>query len=100
MNRLIKLGIEMALKVEPLEDKELEDWRMDQCRGCDRYDAENDKCKECGCFMEIKTGLKYNHNPKKWGRVEVTHCPLGRWNDLEIANSYRKVDGLEPLEAE
>ncbi len=31
------------------------------------------------------------------GRSEVTHCPEGRWGDIEIANHYRKLDGLELL---
>ena len=97
MNRLIKLGIEMILKVEPLNDPELEKERYDKCRSCDKYDAKNDKCSVCGCFMEIKTPLKYNINPKKMGRVEITHCPLGKWDDKDIANQYRQLDGLEPL---
>lgn len=94
------MGIEMALKVEPLDDPKKTEWRKEQCRKCDKYDAENDKCTVCGCFIDIKSELKYNHNPKKWGRIEITHCPLGKWDDMDIANMYRKVDGLEPLTGE
>lgn len=97
MNILIKKGIELALKVEPLDDKILENERLDTCKKCENYDINNDKCGVCGCYMEIKVGLKYNRNPKKGGRIEITHCPMGKWNDIETANVYRKIDGLSSL---
>lgn len=97
MNILIKKGIELALKVEPLDNEELEQFRMETCKSCEHYNKDNDKCGVCGCFMEIKTGLKYNRNPKKLGRIEITHCPEGKWNDVRTANAYRKIDGLNEL---
>lgn len=37
------------------------------CSGCDRYIRLIDQCKECGCFMRVKTSLK------------AAKCPLGKW---------------------
>jgi hypothetical protein len=101
---MIKGIIEAALTIEPMSDEEEIKRRYDICKSCPRFSGfenkkkgDNDKCLECGCYMEIKTGLKYNRNPKKGFRIEVTHCPLGKWGDLAVANSYRERDGLEPI---
>lgn len=37
------------------------------CRDCDRLLRATWSCKECGCFMKIKT------------RVPSAECPLGKW---------------------
>jgi len=70
--------------------------RLMKCQGCPFYNMAKDKCANCGCFMKIKTGFLKNHNPKKLGRTEITHCPLGQWieGELEIVNEYRKLDKL------
>ena len=70
--------------------------RIEVCFKCENRDPENEKCKVCGCFLDLKTTTEINWNVKR-NRQEVTHCPLGKWNDLEIANEYRKTDGLGPL---
>jgi hypothetical protein len=70
--------------------------RMSVCFKCENRDPENEKCKVCGCFLDLKTTTDINWNVKR-NRQEVTHCPLGKWNDLETANEYRKIDGFEPL---
>ena len=67
--------------------------RFEICKACDRYQSSNMKCGECGCFMDIKTTLLTNINPVKL-RTEKTHCPLGRWGDVDIANFYRQLDKL------
>jgi len=41
--------------------------RMETCEGCDRFDKETSRCKECGCFMKTKTQL-----------ASAT-CPLNKW---------------------
>lgn len=71
--------------------------RMKVCLNCEKFNPDTVKCRQCGCFLEIKTGCKTNFNPKKL-RTEITHCPLGRWNDKKIANQYRALDGLELLD--
>lgn len=70
--------------------------RFNVCLGCDRRDEKENTCKECGCFLDLKCGAKTNWNAKKL-RTEITHCPLGKWNDKETANVYREMDGKELL---
>lgn len=70
--------------------------RMNTCFKCENRNIENEKCNVCGCFLDLKTTTEINWNPKK-NRQEVTHCPEGKWNDLETANKYREIDGLNPL---
>lgn len=77
-------------------DEQTADWRFEICLGCEFRDPEENKCRECGCYLDLKVGCRVNWLPKK-NRNEVTHCPLGKWNDLEIANEYRRLDGLELL---
>lgn len=56
------------------------------------YDKNKDKCKECGCIISAKSKMLKNYNIKKNMRVEITHCPLGKWNDEEIAEHYKNFD--------
>lgn len=77
-------------------DEETADWRFDICLKCDKRDPEENKCTVCGCFLDLKTSSRVNWRPSK-NRNEITHCPLGRWNDLEIANEYSRIDGKELL---
>lgn len=48
-------------------NKEERDRRYDTCKACDRLFKPTRTCKECGCFMSLKTWLK-----------DAT-CPLGKW---------------------
>ena len=52
------------------ERQEIEDMakeRMNVCLDCDRYENLLNRCKECGCFLTIKTRMKHLHCPlKKW----------------------------------
>ena len=41
--------------------------RLDICRSCDKYIKVTSTCKECGCFMVLKTKLK------------KSKCPLDKW---------------------
>lgn len=70
--------------------------RMRVCLNCEKRDSGENKCLECGCFLDLKTGAKTNWNAKRM-RNEITHCPLGKWNDKETANVYREMDGKELL---
>ena len=42
-------------------------FRQDICRECDQLVKPTWTCKQCGCFMKIKT------------RIELSKCPLGKW---------------------
>jgi len=41
--------------------------RLNICRECPRLFKPTMQCKECGCFMRIKTRLK------------SASCPIGKW---------------------
>lgn len=79
--------------VQPLNDDALTEWRRDQCWGCDEIDKKNIMCKKCGCFLEEKTKAKTNRTIT--GDIVVTHCPLGKWNDIEIANHYNNTNDAD-----
>jgi len=41
--------------------------RLEICRACPRLFAPTVTCKECGCFMKVKTQIK------------TAVCPIGKW---------------------
>lgn len=96
LDEIAKLAASTVLVEEKVEP-DVAAWRMQICQGCDRLQESNLRCKVCGCYLEVKTFSKVNLN--KRGQQEITHCPLGRWNDLEVANQYRKINGLSPLDS-
>lgn len=88
IQKVLRYGADVALPVERV-DEVTRELRLAICKGCERYANEDDKCLECGCFMTVKTGSLTHRNPAKGMRVEVTHCPLGKWGDKEIADFYK-----------
>lgn len=48
-------------------DKITSDYRYDICKSCDKFINLTKQCKECGCFMTLKTKLK------------IGTCPLNKW---------------------
>jgi len=76
---------------------EIRQMRVDRCKGCKRYfDEENIECLKCGCVLEVKWNLKEFRNPLAL-RNEIAHCPMGKWDDIDIANYYRFIDGKKLL---
>ena len=49
--------------------KEVFQERLTICKGCDRFDKDQTRCMECGCFLMIKA------------RLTPEFCPLGKWKD-------------------
>lgn len=48
--------------------KEVAKERLSICMDCDRYTHSTTQCKECGCFMLVKTVLANSSCPlDKWG---------------------------------
>lgn len=84
------------LIVKEYVDEQTAKERRAVCMKCQHRDPEEDKCLKCGCFLELKTASRVNWRVSR-NRNEVTHCPVGRWNDLELANFYRGLDGLETI---
>ncbi|NOT38073.1 MAG: hypothetical protein HOP11_11925 [Saprospiraceae bacterium] len=91
-NKVLSNVAGLVLTVENLNDPELEAKRKATCEGCPMMDQENRRCKICTCYIDAKVGIKVNHNPLKLMRSEITHCPLGKWDDVDVANHYRKID--------
>jgi len=50
-----------------IADEEKINIRQSICRDCDSLIKPMWTCKECGCFMKIKT------------RLNISTCPLGKW---------------------
>lgn len=96
LNQIGEVAARTLLQLEKVDD-ETKSFRFSVCVECDKRDVEANRCKVCKCYLAVKTGTKENINPKK-GRREITHCPLGKWGDLAIANEYRKIDGLPLLQ--
>jgi hypothetical protein len=92
----IKHYLAKEIIVKEYVDAETKQQRFDVCLECEHRDPEENKCRACACFLDLKTGSRVNWRPSK-NRNEITHCPLGKWDDKEIANEYRRLDGLQPL---
>lgn len=52
-----------SLRVSP----EIVKQRLDICHTCPAFKPLTQRCKKCGCFMNMKTQL------------EKAYCPLGKW---------------------
>jgi hypothetical protein len=44
--------------------------RLQTCEGCDKFESDSSRCRECGCFMKVKTQLA------------TASCPLGKWESM------------------
>jgi hypothetical protein len=95
LDDILKFGAKTVLAMEFVSDAEASR-RMAICQSCDNFDPVHIKCKQCGCFLEVKVACKTNRSPAR-PNGELTHCPNGFWGDIDIANHYRALDGLEPL---
>ena len=50
-----------------IADEELLNDRLAICRACPELIKITEQCKQCGCFMAIKT------------KLEISKCPIGKW---------------------
>lgn len=41
--------------------------RYDICQSCEHFEASSKRCKQCGCYMEYKTGFS------------AAQCPVNKW---------------------
>ena len=55
------------LKDDERIDDESQQRRYDICKSCDQFIQRTAQCKQCGCFMRLKTKL-----------IDAA-CPLGKW---------------------
>ena len=99
MNIVDKIGrilADKALVHERVSEQEKQR-RLSICESCARFDANARRCKVCKCYVDAKASAKTNKNPLR-GRNEITHCPMGFWGDVDVANVYREIDGLAPIQ--
>lgn len=87
-----KSAADGLLAVEKHGDQELADFRMSKCNECPHMELENGEpvCGICGCYLDIKIHCLTNRDFK--GRLQVTHCPIGRWGDKELAETNGAID--------
>lgn len=67
---MIKTVVVEASKIDvlhPVISKEAIERRMEICKTCDKFEPIQERCKQCGCFMRVKTALR------------TTSCPLNFW---------------------
>ncbi len=53
------------------------------CQSCDQLNSLN-VCKQCGCYMPLKTRLPW------------THCPVNKWLASDQVNENDPIDPLPP----
>ena len=94
LDEVKKLAAGIAIVQEHVSD-DVAKTRYEICLQCPKRGEENNTCAACGCYLDLKTKAYSNRTfERPFG--EITHCPLGKWGDLEIANYYRLADG-KPL---
>ena len=52
---------------QPKSDAELIKYRLDICNSCEWLDKRLTRCRQCGCFMKLKSTLRQ------------AQCPLHKW---------------------
>jgi hypothetical protein len=87
-----KSAADGLLAVEKHGDTELSKFRMSKCNECPHKKMENGEpvCGVCGCYLDIKIHCLTNRD--KHGKVQITHCPIGRWDDAEFAETNGKIN--------
>ncbi len=55
--------------------------RIETCKGCDKYDELENRCRECGCYVPAKA------------KIILDSCPLSKWDaDKETWDSkFQKI---------
>ena len=62
-----RVAVALILRRPTIADELTRNIRDEKCRGCPRYEAAFEQCRECGCFIKLKTLLR------------TEKCPLGKW---------------------
>mgnify|MGYP003346840499 CR=1 FL=1 len=65
-----------------LVSDEVQSQRMEVCKSCEKYDETQNRCVECGCFLEHKT------------RFSLDSCPLNKWGESKEDWMKEKFDTL------
>ena len=65
-----------------LHDQEIIDKRWAECQNCEFLIKPTNSCRECGCFMKIKT------------RVATARCPIGKWEKEYDFMKGKPINGI------
>lgn len=87
INGGLKFIADKVLVEEDLKNPFIVNARWQTCQRCPKFNAKNETCMVCGCFMKIKCKAYANKNKK--GKIEITHCPLGNWGDAHLVELYK-----------
>ena len=60
--------------------KEVQQERLSICHQCEHYDPAQERCKQCGCFLEHKT------------KFSSGSCPINKWVQSEGAGTDEMVE--------
>jgi len=75
--------IKKALMTGALQvSDEVQNKRMEICKSCEKYDESQNRCIQCGCFLEPKT------------RFALDSCPLNKWEESREDWMNEKFDAL------
>lgn len=67
----------------------IENYRRSQCLKCEYYNEKDIQCNRCKCLLDVKWKSLVNRKVTT-GKLEITHCIEGRWNDADLAKFYNK----------
>ena len=65
-----------------LHDQDIIDKRLSMCYDCEHFISATNQCKECGCFMKVKT------------KLATARCPIGKWEKEYDFIKGKKVGSL------
>jgi uncharacterized paraquat-inducible protein A len=52
---------------QPRSDKDIIEQRLEICKACPDFKKNTQRCRHCGCFMQLKATLT------------LAKCPIGKW---------------------
>ena len=61
---------------------EVQAQRLEICKVCEHYDAEQTRCKHCGCYLPAKVSFA------------LDSCPVKKWNENEETWMNEKFDDI------
>lgn len=63
---LVSETVAVVMGVPPVSEA-MRETRLAACQGCDAFDSNQQRCRHCGCVVELKS------------RLRTAHCPSQKW---------------------
>lgn len=89
IQRIERAIVKTVIILDKVEDKAKIDFRLRCCDTCEHNLGTS--CALCGCYIDLKAESLTNVNTDT-GKIEITHCPDGRWADEDIMKYYQKLN--------